>query len=119
MICKVNVKFAASADEKTLGFGRGVVALMDGVERLGSIRQATMEMGMAYSKAWKILNAAEKELGMTLISRYYGTRSSLTYEGEQMLALYKEALDAAQKAADKVMKNFKLQEKLDAKPDKK
>ena len=53
MRCKVTVKFSNSDDRDSLGFGRGIVQLLEGVEELGSINRATNAMGMAYSKAWK------------------------------------------------------------------
>ena len=36
-------------------FGPGIAELLERVDRLHSLRQATMEMGMAYSKAWSII----------------------------------------------------------------
>lgn len=40
-------------------FGRGIARLCEGVERTGSLNKACKEMGMAYSKAWKIMHNTE------------------------------------------------------------
>ena len=42
-------------------FGPGIAVLLHRVDAYHSIRQATMSMGMAYSKAWAIIRRAEKE----------------------------------------------------------
>ena len=52
MRCRTIIKFRNSDDPNDLGFGRGIVQLLEGVEELGSINRATASMGMAYSKAW-------------------------------------------------------------------
>ena len=44
-------------------FGEGPYQLLLGVERTGSLRCAAMEMGMAYSKAMKLVRHAEAALG--------------------------------------------------------
>ena len=37
-----------------------------------SMKDACGEMGMSYSKGWKIINRAEKELGYELLERRHG-----------------------------------------------
>ena len=49
-------------------FGPGIAVLLHRVEAYRSIRQATMSMGMAYSKAWAIIRRAERELGFPLLN---------------------------------------------------
>ncbi len=50
MRCRTIIKFRNSDDPNDLGFGRGIVQLLEGVEELGSINRATASMGMAYSR---------------------------------------------------------------------
>ena len=73
-------------------FGPGIATLLHRVEEYRSIRQATMSMGMAYSKAWAIIRRAEKELGFPLLITATGGRegggASLTAEGKQFLDRY-------------------------------
>lgn len=81
-------------------FGPGVAALLRGVERLGSLRGAAQDMGMAYSKAWRILREAEDQLGFKLLASSAGGKNGggarLTPEGARFLAAY-EAWSAALK----------------------
>ena len=85
-------------DEKF--FGPGVAELMHGVEQRGSIRAACRDMGMAYSKAWKILRRAETDLGFALLHReaggHGGGNASLTPEGKDFLQRYDAFVHAVQ-----------------------
>ena len=53
-------------------FGPGVADLLELVEEKGSIQGACSEMGMSYSKSWKIIKRAERELGYPLLSSHNG-----------------------------------------------
>ena len=53
-------------------FGPGIAVLLHRVEEYHSIRQATLSMGMAYSKAWAIIRRAERELGFPLLDTVTG-----------------------------------------------
>ncbi len=44
-------------------FGPGVAALLEEVREKRSLRAAAGSMGMAYSKAWRIVRDAEESLG--------------------------------------------------------
>ena len=79
-------------------FGDGPARLLRGIEKNGSLRASAMSMGMAYSKALKILKQAENALGFPLTTRTTGGKSgggsSLTAEGKAWLSRY-EAYVAA------------------------
>ena len=55
-------------------FGPGVAALLEEVREKRSLRAAAGSMGMAYSKAWRIVRAAEDALGYKLLSSTIGGR---------------------------------------------
>ena len=73
-------------------FGPGVAVLLRRVRELHSLRAAAMSMGMAYSKAWTILRAAETGLGFKLLNSTTGGKhgggATLTPEAEAILAAY-------------------------------
>ena len=73
-------------------FGPGIALLLHRVEAYHSIRQATLSMGMAYSKAWAIIRRAERELGFPLLNTTTGGKegggASLTEEGRTFLEQY-------------------------------
>jgi molybdate transport system regulatory protein len=88
----------SSEDRNVLGFGGVTVTLLEGIEKYGSINQATKVLGIAYSNAWKIINKTEDELGVTLITRKGCLGSQLTDEAKVLIANYKEMVASAQKA---------------------
>lgn len=103
MRCKVKLKIINTEDENALGFGRGIISLIEGVDQYGSINQATKKMGMAYSKAWKIIRQTEDEMGIKLFDRAKGNSSVLTPEARELVSIYRDVRAAAQKAAEEAL----------------
>ena len=91
-------------------FGPGIAELMERVERLGSLRQATVEMDMSYSKAWKIVRNAEKNLGFRLFETTKGGQERggavLTEEGKRFLNSYRRYQDAVERFADEAFIDY-------------
>ena len=85
-------------------FGRGIARLCDGVERTGSLNQACKEMGMAYSKAWRIMRNTEDALGVRLLERRGAHGSVLTEDAKNLMNIYRKTeqrlLDIAQDTLD-------------------
>ena len=69
-------------------FGNGLVSLLRGVDRTGSLNKAAKEMHMAYSKAWKLMNSAEQQFDMKLIERDGARGSTLTPAGTRLVAAF-------------------------------
>ena len=89
-------------------FGPGVAMLIEGVKRTGSLSSAAKEIGMAYSKAWRIIKRSEELTGCKLLlSRTGGAR--LTQDAEQILsdftAFRKEVDTEIEKAFKKYFAN--------------
>lgn len=94
------ITFTDESGEKF--FGEGPCRLLRAVEKTGSLRAAAMEMGMAYSKATKLIKQAELNLGFSLTTRYAGGKagggSVLTPEGSRWLSQYEAYRDACVRA---------------------
>ena len=60
------------SDEGEKIFGEGPYRLLLGVDRLGSLNAAAKEMGMAWSKACRIMDRAERLLGVALTQKRIG-----------------------------------------------
>lgn len=94
------IYFLNDNDEKF--FGEGPARLMNAVIETGSLRAAASSMGMAYTKALKLIKNAESSLGFQLIKRTAGGRdgggSSITPEGKEWLARYERYRDACREA---------------------
>lgn len=86
----VNLSIRVFTDRKC--FGPGLAVLLHRVDELHSLRAAALSMEMAYSKAWKIVRAAEEGLGFRLLSSTTGGKNGggavLTDEGRRMLEAY-------------------------------
>lgn len=100
----IAVSIYNSDDPNALGFGRGMVTLLELIEKTGSIKNATLEMNMAYSKAWRIIKNTEAEFGITLLERNRHCGSMLTPEAKKLIKYYKDMLTAAKKSADRFAK---------------
>ena len=73
-------------------FGEGPYRLLLGVDRLGSLNAAAKELGMAWSKANRIMGRAEKLLGVALTQKRIGGSggggSVLTPAARELIARY-------------------------------
>ena len=73
-------------------FGPGTLRLLVLVTQTGSLHEAAKRMGMAYSKAWRIVKEAEDHLGFKLLERRIGGAggggSSLTEEARTLVARF-------------------------------
>jgi molybdate transport system regulatory protein len=75
-------------DSSNIVFGPGIAALCRGVMESGSLNKAAKSMGMAYSKAWRIMKESEEGLGFQLLNRDGARGSTLTEEGVRLLEAY-------------------------------
>lgn len=69
-------------------FGRGIADLCLGVRETGSLNAAAKSMGMAYSKAWRIIKETEAALDIQLLNRDGAHGSDLTEDGNRLLDAY-------------------------------
>ena len=72
--------------------GIGVLWLWEKVKTCGSLRSAASELGISYSKAFRMVQNLETELGVEVLERKRGgmqrTGASLTRFGEDFICLY-------------------------------
>ena len=94
------------ASESGSVFGRGIANLCLGVREAGSLNAAAKGMGMAYSKAWRIIKETEAALGIQLLNRDGAHGSTLTEEGDALLDAYISIDAQLQKDAEKAFKTI-------------
>ncbi len=87
-------------------FGEGPYRLLRGIEKNGSLRATSIEMGMSYTKALKLINNAEKEHGFKFITRVTGGKSGLTEKGLEWLDKYEKFRDACLKANERLYHEY-------------
>ena len=90
------ITFCDDNDEKF--FGEGPCRLLHAIEETGSLRSAAISMGLAYTKALRIIKNAEAALGFPLTTRCVGGKSgggsTLTPHGKEWLTKYETYRDA-------------------------
>ncbi len=101
---KVFIKSKASPGH-TPGLGLGVVKLCERVQEFGSLNKAAADMGMAYSKAWRIIKNTEEGLGLSLFVRQGARGSHLTPEAEALIALYRRIELETSECANRVLRD--------------
>ena len=92
MKLRMDLTFCTEDGEKF--WGMGPFRLLQMVEELGSLHSAAAEMGMAYSKAFKLIKRAEKNFGFPLMTRQIGGAggggSVLTPEAKDLMDRYEQ-----------------------------
>ena len=83
-------------------FGRGIASLCLGVRETGSLNAAAKGMGMAYSKAWRIIKDTEAALDLQLLNRDGAHGSNLTEAGNKLLDTYLAIEEKLQKEAEEL-----------------
>lgn len=95
-------------------FGDGPCRLLLGIKENGSLHATASAMGMAYTKAVRLIKTAEKSLGFPLTVRSIGGKtgggSVLTPEGEEWLAKYLAYKEACVKENQKLYDRYFAEE---------
>jgi len=79
-------------DNHGKAFGDGPYELLRRVKKLKSLHQAANQMGMSYSKAWRLIQTLEQRLGFALLERKVGGESGggsrVTSQGKELMKRY-------------------------------
>lgn len=104
-------------DNNGKAFGDGPYELLKRVEETHSLHGAAKEMGMAYSKAWRLIGAMEKRLGFLLIERKVGGLSGggsqVTSQGKELMKRYHHFRKEVNTSLEKICRtqfNFEKEE---------
>jgi molybdate transport system regulatory protein len=84
--------------------GPGKIALLEAIDREGSISAAGRALDMSYRRAWNLVDATNKVLGTPVVATapggFRGGGALLTDAGRQLVADYRAIERAAQRAAE-------------------
>jgi molybdate transport system regulatory protein len=93
-------------DHHGKAFGDGPHELLKRVEQTNSLHEAARQMGMSYSKAWKLIQMMEKRLGFTLLEKKIGGLSGggsrVTLRGNRFLKRYDQFRKEAAEAVERI-----------------
>lgn len=91
MRLKIRTYFEDDHNESFMGIG--ILWLLEGIEKHGSIRKAAEEMGLSYTKAHNMLKKLESSLGFQILDRHRGgnlrSGAKLSEKGEIYLTKYR------------------------------
>ncbi|MDO5717117.1 MAG: LysR family transcriptional regulator [Tissierellia bacterium] len=90
-------------------FGPGIEELLRAVEETKTVKDAIVLAEMSYSKAWKLLDRADRELGFPLLRRRKGGPKGgnchLTPEGIDFLEKYEEMRKRVEVESEKIFQD--------------
>jgi molybdate transport system regulatory protein len=102
----MKVAYKIWLDHSGKAFGEGPHELLKRVEKTNSLHEAAHQMGMSYSKAWKLIQTMEKRLGFVLLDKKIGGPSGggsqVTPKGKDLMKRYEQFEKDARKAIEKV-----------------
>ncbi len=102
------VWLASPDGEGIIGDGR--LKLLKAIDKLGSIRAASDELGISYRKAWGNLKKAESLLNFPLVTKSRGGkdggRTTLTEETKVLIDAYSEFHEEFNESTGKIIKKF-------------
>lgn len=79
--------------DKGILFGEGRIALLQEIEKHGSISKAAQAMKMSYKKAWRLIDDMNKNAQEPLVQQTIGGKggggSVLSAAGEKAIRIYK------------------------------
>jgi len=102
----MKVAYKIWIDQHGKAFGDGPYELLKRVEKTGSLHKVAGQMGMAYSKAWKLVRMMEQRLGFLLLDRKVGGRSGggshITPEARHLMICYERFRKEAEESIAKI-----------------
>lgn len=107
---KPDIKTYILNDDNEKFFGDGPYFLLLGIESHGSLKAAAASMGMAYSKAVKILHTAEQSLGYELTTKTIGGKkgggSTITEKGKEFIVKYEQYKKRSKEASRQIFEEI-------------
>lgn len=109
----INIRLRFISDNKVI-YGQGISKLLQIIDKLGSIKAASDEMGMTYKKALDIIKNAELGFGQKILTKQIGGKSGggsqLTEFGKELVYKFKfledDILNYAYEKSNLYFENF-------------
>jgi molybdate transport system regulatory protein len=105
----MKIAYKVWLDNNGKAFGDGPYELLRRVEEAKSLHQAANQMGMAYSKAWRLIQTLEDRLGFALLERRVGGKSGggsrVTPNARDLMKHYRQFQKDVKKAMERIYRN--------------
>ncbi len=112
----MKVGYKVWLDNNGKAFGDGPYELLKRVDETHSLHRAAKEMGMAYSKAWRLIGAMEKRLRFLLIERKVGGPSGggsrVTPHGKALMKRYRHFQEDVNTSLEKIYRTHFEKERI-------
>lgn len=96
---------------RIFAFGPGKAALLEHIQRTGSISEAAKAMEMSYMKAWKLVKSMDRGFAEPLVRKTRGGSgrggATVSPTGLKVLALYRQMESASQTAVHRCAGQFR------------
>ena len=92
-------------EDDNIIMGEGRMAILENIEKTGSINQTAKIMKMSYKGVWGRIKATEKTMKLKIVDTDRRLGSRLTREGKDLLEKYILLKKKCLKADDKVFKS--------------
>lgn len=93
-------------DNNGKAFGKGPCELLKRVAVTESLNEAAAQMGMSYSKAWRLIGTIEKRLGFAVLERTVGGLagggSKITQQAQDLLRQFEQFEKDAEAAIEQL-----------------
>jgi len=103
---EMKIAYKVWLDKDGKAFGDGPYELLRRVEKTKSLHQAANQMGMSYSKAWRLIQMLEERLGFILLERKTGGPSGggskVTPQGKDLMNHYERFRRDVEKGLEKI-----------------
>lgn len=90
--------------------GPGKIALLEQIDKIGSISGAAKEMGMTYRRAWHLLETLQSVISEDVVETSIGGKkgggAKLTPLGKDLITLYRDAETGATEGAAPLLKKM-------------
>ncbi|MGC1728649.1 MAG: LysR family transcriptional regulator [Steroidobacteraceae bacterium] len=104
-VIRLRMDFAAPCS-----VGPGKIALLEGIQRSGSLSQAARDLGMSYRRAWQLLASLNQSFSQPVAVTVKGGRGGggarLTGFGRELLGRYREFEEDTQARASRAFRNI-------------
>lgn len=99
---KLKSKHIIVDDEDRIIMGEGRMAILDNIEKAGSINQAAKMMKMSYKAVWSKIKSTEKHLKIKIVNPDRKKGTSLSREGKEFLEKYRQLKKECRERDDEI-----------------
>jgi molybdate transport repressor ModE-like protein len=107
---QLHPRVKVSLAKEELFFGSGSAHLLSLIETTGSVRLACQQMGLSYSKGWKIIAVMERQWGLPIVQRQqggkHGGEAFVTAEGKKLADQFRRFEKSSKEAVDALFHQY-------------